>query len=213
MELLKIFKSQAFNEWMSQSIVLMFFIGGLVLLAIGIGLLVNSAAMLRFMGGMNRWVSMRQVTRPLEIPRDSRPLVLKFRYVLAAIFVVGGIFSISALVTQYDHKAIIYALSLQFLRADFAGWMLDSIRWVLLAGNVAGIVVGLMLAFAPDRLMALEARGSRWFSERQVAKGADDMRIKLDPLVASYPRAAGAIILFIGLVLTGAFGLVLPKVW
>lgn len=213
MELLNIFKSQAFNAWMAQSIVLIFFIGGLVLLVAGIGLLVNSAATLRFFGGMNRWVSMRRATRPLEIPRDTQPLVLRYRYVLAAIFVVGGIVSVSALVTQFDHKAIIYALSLQFLRADFAQWLLDSIRWVLIIGNVAGIIVGLVLAFAPDRLMALEARGSRWFSERQAAKGADDMRMKLDPLVAAYPRAAGAVILFIGIVLTGAFGLVLPKVW
>ncbi len=121
-------------------------------------------------------------------------------------------FSIYGLITQYDHKSIIFALSLQFLRADFAQWLLDSIRWVLIAGNVAGIVVGLLLAFSPGTLEKIEAAGSRWFSERRAAKGADDMRMKLDPLVAAYPRAAGVTILFIGLVLAGAFGLMLPKV-
>lgn len=213
MDLLKIIDSQAFREWMVQSIVLIFFIGGLVLLVIGVSLLVNSAATLRVFSGMNRWVSMRRATRPLEVMRDTRPLVLKYRYLFAAVFVVGGIFSLSGLITQFDHKAIIYALSLEFLRRDFAGWLLDSIRWVLIAGNVAGIVVGLLLALSPNTLVKIEAAGSRWFSERQAAKGADDMRMKLDPLVAAYPRAAAGVILCIALLLVAAFGLMLPKVW
>lgn len=213
MELLKAIDNPVFKAWMTQSIVLIFFVGGLVLLLIGASLLANSAATLRFFAGMNRWVSMRRVTRPLEIPHDTRSLVLRYRYLFAAVFVVGGIFSIAGLLTQFDHKSIVYALSLQFLRADFAGWMLDSIRWVLVAGNVAGIVVGLMLAFTPGALEKIEAAGSRWFSERQASRGADDMRMKLDPLVVSYPRAAGVTILFIGAVLAGAFGLMLPKVW
>jgi len=75
-------------------------------------------------------------------------------------------------------------------------------------------VVGLMLAFAPDRIAAIEARGSHWYSERKLTKGADDMRsLKLDAWVAAYPRFAGWGIVVFALALIGAFGLMLPRVW
>ena len=65
---------------------LFFLLGGVALLAVGVSLIVNSAGALRFFGSMNRWVSMRRMSRPLEIPRDTRQAVQKYRHVLAAIF-------------------------------------------------------------------------------------------------------------------------------
>jgi len=213
MELMKILDSTEFRQWIIESIVLAFFAGGIVLVAIGVSLLVNSAATLRVFGSLNRWVSMRRTTKPLEMMHDTRSAVLRYRHVLGTLFVIGGIFSIFGLLTQFDYKSIIYALSLEFLRRDFAEWLLDSIRWALILGNAAGIGVGLMLLFAPDRLARIEQGGSKWFSERQATRGADKMNVKLDPVVASYPRAAGGLILFIGVVLIAAFGLMMPKVW
>lgn len=214
MDLLNIMDNHAVQLWLAQATVLFFIIAGITLLAVGAGLIANSAGSLRFFDRMNRWVSMRSATKSLEVPRDTRSAVQKYRYWLAAIFVLGGIFAVFGLLTRYEPGAVLVALDLRFAREAMAIWLMDVVRWVLVVGNLVGIVVGIMLAFFPQRLMAIEAGGSKWYSERKVTKGADDMRnLKLDAWVAAYPRFAGWGIVVFALALIGAFGLMLPRVW
>ena len=97
MELLNMMESLTVRMWLAQATVIFFLVGGAALLAIGMVLLVNSTGALRFIGSMNRWVSMRGASRPLEIPRDTRQAVQKYRYWLAVIFVASGAFAILSL--------------------------------------------------------------------------------------------------------------------
>ena len=209
MELTRILNSYAFKQWVAEACVVFFLVGGVVVLVIGLSLFFNSAATLRFFGSMNRWVSMRRTTKPLEIQRDTRQAVLKYRRWLAVVFIAGGLFALYGLVTQFDARAIIFGLKLQFLKTSFATWLFDSIRWVLIVGNLAAIAIGVALAFFPAVIDRLETRGSRWFSERQMTRGSDEMRTPLDQQVVAHPRASGLIMAFFGLVLIGAFGFML----
>ncbi len=213
MEWLNMMGSQTVRLWLAQSMVLFFLLGGVFLVAVGIGLMVNTTGTLRLFGRLNSWVSMRNATRPLEIPRDTRQVAQKYRYWLAAIFVAGGIYALVGLVAQFDRSAVIAMFGLKFLRADFAAWLVDGFRWVLVAGNLTAIVIGIMLAFFPAIVVAVETRGSRWYSERQLTKGSDKLNLELDTWLAVYPRLAGGIILLFALSLVGTFGMMLPKVW
>jgi hypothetical protein len=213
MEFLNVFQSHAFRAWSAQVIVVFFLIGGFALLAAGIGLIVNSAGSLRLFGSLNRWVSMRRATRPLEIPHDTRQAVQNYRYWFAAVFIIGGTVALAGLLMRFDARAVIALLDLGRLRPDFAGWLVDGARWILIAGNLLAIIAGLLLAFSPGAVAALEARGSRWISERQLAKGSDQLHLKLDGVVAAYPRNAGWIIVVFALGLIAAFGFLLPTVW
>jgi|GEM_PF-491152 len=214
MELLSLIESDEFRLWGAQVIVLFFLLGGVTLLAVGMGLIVNSDKSLQMFSKMNRWVSFRRATKPLEVMRDTRQAVQDYRYWLAAIFVFGGVFALYGLLTQFEAASIIYVLGLDFLKTDAALWLVDSARWVLIVGNLLGIVVGIMLAFFPAALVALEASGSRWTSHRKAGHGADTMRVTtLDTWVAAQPRVAGGIIAVFALVLIVTFGLMLPKVW
>lgn len=207
MELLQIVKSQAFMHWLAESLAVMFLVGGFVVLAVGLGLLFCTAGTLRFFDTMNRWVSMRRSTRPIEVVRDTRPLVLKYRRWLAAVFIAGGAFALYGLAAHYEPTAAIRLFRLEIFRPAFAGWVVDSGRWILMVGNAIAIVLGIALTFFPRSVEALEAGGSRWFSERQFTKGADDLRLPLDQKVAAHPRASGAIMAIFGLILVGTYGL------
>lgn len=213
MEFLNMMGHQTVRLWLAQATVAFFLLGGITLLAIGMSLIVNSAQTLRFIGGMNRWVSMRCATKPLEIPRDTRQAVHRHRYWLAAIFVAGGAFATYMLLRQFHTGAVVTLLGLNFLGRDVSVWLVDSLRMLLVVGNLAAIVVGVMLAFFPDRVAALEARVGGWYSVRKMTKGADVMKVKLDGWVAVHPRAAGGVIAFCGLALIGTFGMLLPRVW
>jgi len=210
MEVLNFFTSNAFRAWAVQFIVVLFLVGGVVALAAGLCLAFNSAGALRFFDRLNLWVSTRRTFKPIEIPRDTTQVVYRYRRFLAVIFVAGGAFATFGLLKHFDAAAVIRLFGLDFFRPSFAGWVADSGRWVLIAGNLAGIVVGIMLGFFPDALMALEARGARWYSERKFARDREKMNLTLDGWVAQFPRTAGWIITFFALVLIGAYGMMLP---
>ena len=100
-------------------------------------------------------------------------------------------------------------------RYAFQHWavqLVESVRWVLIVGNLTAIVIGTILDFFPDALAAPEARDDRWYSDRRFVKGADAMNLSLDNRVAAPPRGAGWIITVAGLVLVGDFGIMLFRV-
>jgi hypothetical protein len=209
MDLLRILNSQSFMQWLAESLVLIFLLGGLAVLAVGLGLIFNSAGTLRLFESMNRWVSMRRTTKPIEINRDTRQFVQRYRRVVAAAFIVGGLFALYGLTMRFDERAAAAVLGLGIYKPAFSGWVVDSARWVLILGNLSAIVIGLALAFSPAAVEKLEAAGSRWFSERQMSKGATAPHNPLDQKVAANPRASGLLMAFFGLVLVCAFGLML----
>ena len=204
--------SISFRDWLARFLVVLFVVGGTAMLVAGLGLIFRSAATLRAFSGMNRWVSARRTLRPVEIPRDTSLAVQKYRRPLGAIFIAGSAYALYSLATEYNARAAILLLGLDIFRPAFATWAVDSIRWILIVGNAAGFVVGILLAFFPGALAALEARGSRWYSERQVARNRDTMNLTLDDWVARHPRTSGCVITFFALVQLGAFGLLLPAI-
>jgi hypothetical protein len=212
MELLKILNSPGFVQWVAHSLAVIFFVGGITVLAVGVALFFNSGATLKFFDSMNRWVSMRRSTRPLEITRDTRSAVMKYRRALAVLFIAGGGFALYVLLTRFNASAIVFALGLGFLKPAFAGWLLDSARWLLIVGNLAAIAIGFALAFFPQTVERIETKGSLWFSERKMTKGTNSIHVPLDQKVASYPRFSGVLMMFFGLVLVGTFGFMLAGV-
>ena len=213
MEILNMMGHPVVRLWLAQAMVVFFLVSGVTLLAFGVSLIVNSAGALRLIAVMNRWVSMREVTKPLEVLRDTRHVVQKYRHVFAAIFVLGGAYAIYGLLTQFSTEATIRLLGLNAFSRDAALWLAESLHWLLIVGNLFAIIVGFMLALLPGYVAALEARAGRWVSLRRLTKGADNMNIKLDSWVAVYPRAIGAIIVVVALVLIGIFGMMVPRIW
>lgn len=201
--------SLALRNWAIQSLVVLFFVGGLVGFAVGASLFFNSQRTLRFFDALNRWVSMRGAAKPLEIPRNTTQVVQKYRQLLAIFFIAGAAFSIFILATKFNASAAITGLNLNTLRAPVAGWIVDSARWILIVGNLVAIAVGIMLGFFPAAISALEASGSHWYSERKIIKGADTMNLTLDKWVAAFPRTTGAIFMLTTLILVGNFGFLL----
>jgi hypothetical protein len=204
-----ILNSSAVRRWVAEILTVFFLIGGLVGIAVGVGLIVRSEQTLRFFGSLNRWISLRRAARPLEIPRDTTAAVQKSRRWLAAAFIVGGAFTTYILATKFEANAAIKMFNLAALRPSIGLWIVESGRWILIVGNLLAVVAGILLAFFPPVVAALETRGSRWFSERRILKGTDNQNLTLDRWVAAYPRPAGAIITAGALILIGNFGIML----
>ncbi len=171
--------------------ILWFFIAtGTVGIALGACLIAGSPWTLRFLGTTNRWVSLRSSLMPLEQPHDIGKAVYGHRRWFGAAFAVGGAFAIFMLLAKVDVAAVVSALGRSATPA-IAAWLVESLKWILVAGGALAVVIGVMLVFSTDDLRALEARLNRWFSPRQLAKGADTMHLTLDEWVETFPRTAG----------------------
>ena len=204
-----ILNSGAVRRWVAEILTVFFLIGGLVGIAVGVGLIVRSEQTLRFFGALNRWVSLRRASRPLEIPRDTTGAVQRNRRWLAAVFIAGGAFTTYILATSFQADAARKMFNLMVLHPSVSLWIVESGRWILIVGNLLAVVAGVLLAFFPAVVAALEARGSRWYSERRILKGSDTQNLALDNWVAAYPRPAGAIITAGALIMIGNFGIML----
>lgn len=199
----------AIQRWTVQFLVVLFLAGGLMTFAVGVGLIMGSAGTLRFFAAVNRWVSTRSVIGPVEDSSVAGRPVQKFRRWVAVAFIAGAAFALYGLATAFDAQEVSRAFGLDTWPTSAASWLAESARWVLIVGNLAAIVIGMILGFFPDALAALEVGGGRRYVFRRLVKGADTMNLSLDNWVAASPRAAGWVIAVAGLVLVGDFGIVL----
>jgi len=160
---------------------------------VGMGLIFSSARTLRFLQGMNRWVSTRGAFRAMDMPRSTEQFSHRNRRWVGWALIAGGIFSTFGLAAGVDAAAV----GTTFAKGDMArlvAIVAGTLRWFLIVGSVAGVVVGGMLCFSPDALATIEKYANRWFTARRMLQGGDDMILTLDRLVEAHPRLSGGIL-------------------
>jgi hypothetical protein len=166
---------------------------GVVGFAVGVGLLVSSSRTIRFFHATNRWVSTRSALKTMEISRDTEHFAHKYRRWVGAAFIAGGAYSIVGLAGWFDAAAVGAMLGKGAaipLVATFA----QSVRWILIAGSLFGVAIGITLCFYPGVLGILEKLLNQWISSRRMVYGWDDMNLTLDHLIEAHPRPSGWIL-------------------
>lgn len=193
--------TEVFSQLLLPFMLRVFFIGGIFCLAVGLGLIISGARTLRLFEVMNRWVSFRKSTKPMSVSRDAWPLLQRYRIPFALVIVIAAAFSAYNLITRNDTLAVAIMVGAKFhVPSAFVVWIASSVHWFLVAGCVAGIAVGVLLAFFPDALMRIEKWTSRSYSSRELSKQADVMHYTLDKWVANNPRITGWIIVVVALI-------------
>lgn len=179
--------------------------GSLLGVAIGAGLLARSARAHALMSALNRWVSMRRVLRPVELPRESG----KGGRGLGVVLAVAGGYSLFVLAPS---SAARLAAMLRFGSASpLALIAIESAKWLLVVGCAVSVAIGIMMVFFPRAWRAVEERANRWYSSRQLALGGNDMHVPLERLADTYPRAAGGVILALSIASAVATALLLAR--
>lgn len=73
-------------------------------------------------------------------------------------------------------------------------WLLDALAMFLLLGSLAGMLVGALLLWRPDRLRAIGGVLNRWVSTRRMESPLD-RSIEVDPWFYRYRRVSASLIL------------------
>jgi len=161
--------------------------------ASGVGLIVASARTLKLFAVLNRWISSRGAFRALDKPHSTEQFSHRYRRVIGWALIVGGMFAALGLILGVDTATF----SAAFGRGDMATLLLivaGTLKWFLVVGSSAGVAVGVLLCFFPDALGTLETYANRWVSTRRAGRGADEVHLTLDRLVAAHPGPSGWIL-------------------
>ena len=199
------FNNYLIDQLIAPAFVWFFFIGGVVAVAIGVGLILRNPRVFSLFDLLNRSVSTRQATKALSVPRDSEPFFLKYRIPIGVVFVVGALYADYGLLTGAGNAAIVTALNTK-LPPGFVFWIVESLRYFLVVSCTVSIIVGVLLVLSPDTLKAIESSGSRWYSTRKIAPGAEQFNLTFDVWVRNNPRTAGLVIVFPALGMMMYFG-------
>lgn len=195
-----LYDNYVLEEILIPAVFLFFLVAGIFGIGFGLGLAVFQSRLLRLFSPMNRWVSARQRFAGLDTQRDMEPFFHRHRRVFAAVFILGGLFSIVMLAVIVDADDVATAFGVGQL--SFVGlWAIRSTTTLLVIGSLVAMAVGVILAFFPRLLGRLEAGSNRWISSRQMIKGADEMHLPLDRWFAASPRIFGIVLALAALVL------------
>lgn len=166
---------------------------GLFAALVGAGLVVYHKKMFRLFAVLNRYVSTRRGFKAASVPREVDPAVLKHRMWFAVVIIVGAVYSLFSLIVNFNAPAIaaVVATAEGGTSYVFALWITEALGWAMRVFSVVALAVGIMLAFFPDTLRAVQTRANRWYSVRKATAGMDDLHMTVDRWVEAFPRTAG----------------------
>jgi hypothetical protein len=191
------------------TLVIFLLVGGIGGALFGAALVWRSAAALRFAQRMNRWVSTQNALRALEAPRTLEPTSARLRRWLGGFLILGGAFSVTFLLARVDLRRGSFVPGVDLERWLVSGVVLETMKWVLVAGGAFAFAIGVLMLFFPLRLATFEARMDRWYSTRRLLKAEETMHMPLEPRVAANPRAAGSVIAVASLLVAAGMALLL----
>jgi uncharacterized protein YjeT (DUF2065 family) len=192
---------------LASTLVVFLFVGSLLGLVLGLGLLLRSSATLPFIRLMNQWVSTRQALRPLEMPVQLARVAGGARW-FGAVLIAVGAYAAVILISTFDVHRVATLFKLD-ARYSLGGLGIDALKWFLVLGSLTAVITGIMLLFFPSAWRSLEARANHWYSTRNLEVAGDTVYLSLDRFVEAFPRASGAVILFMSLIAVVASGIIL----
>ncbi len=168
---------------------LFFLIASVFSFFVGIALALRSKRALRFFDLMNRWISVRRMMRPLSVPHHIEPTLLKRRYLLGAIILLGASASI-ALLAGADLRPTLLLFDGALSAPEMAG-VAGNLKMFLIVGNAICVLVAILILFFPPWLATLESLTDRWLSVRKSMQPLDKMHMEVDNWVLRHPTSAG----------------------
>lgn len=181
------------SQIVQQTIFIFLLLGSAFALVAGLMLLFDSQRAFRIGKRLDRWVSTRKAIRPLEEYHSiSRPLYRMHRMV-GMLICAGALYALVVLATPEGGAAVTKSLS-GLGPVRFASWISDSLRIILLTGNAAALLFGLVFIVRPSSLRSLEAWADRRISPREPTKTLEQMHLAPDQFARMHPRLIGGLV-------------------
>jgi len=187
--------------------VVVLILGNALALLAGLSLLIVPQRVVKWLGLLtSNPLSMRRVTKRLEVTHDSERAMLRYPRALGVALLAGGGFILIKL------SLFIAAVSVVdgglMLRRLFPNSQLSAPLWqslwsttlaVVLIGAVLAVLIGGLALLRVQTLKKLSSLTNRWVSTRQAAKPVSRPYYGIDQLVGKRPQAWGGVITLLAL--------------
>jgi len=182
--------------------VVLLIVGNVLALVVGLSLLIVPRKIVKlFSLNSVHPLSMRHVTKTLEIPRNSEKVMLRYPRTLGIALLAGGVFVLikwTVFVSALDVKAGGQTLMRLYADVRWPAPLWESI-WLavlilVLLGALFAMLVGALALVRVETLKSLSSLTSRWVSTRQAAKPVSRPYYGIDRFVATHPQALGGVI-------------------
>ncbi|HLP98218.1 MAG TPA: hypothetical protein VK149_07215 [Sideroxyarcus sp.] len=166
-----------------------FLVASVFAFVVGVALALRSQKALRFFEKMNRWVSVRKAMRPLSVPHDVEPALMKRRVLLGSAIALGAMVSL-LLLQGTDLRPALSLFEDSLTEPTILG-IADNLKNFLLAGNAVCLLVGALILFSPRTLATVESYTDRWLPVRKSLLPFEKMHMEVDCWVLKHPTSAG----------------------
>lgn len=182
-------------------LILLLICGNLFALFIGVLMLAAPQRMGDVYKMANRWISTRQMTRPLETPHQTDRAMLRYPRALGAIMLASA--ALILIKGSIFLSSVSVADGGKLLARFYSGTQLSNGAWeilwlslitIVVLGALLAAAVGLMSLFQLGKLKHWAEAANRWVSTRQLTKPLDMPHYHLDKLVSAKPRLWGGVI-------------------
>lgn len=144
----------------------------------------------------NRWVSTRQMARPLERQVDADHWLYRYSRAGGTLLLVGALYILFMFVVHLERPALLASLmQTHWLQPVLAELLLDALVLLFLAGAVLALLVSLFLLFRPSLLREFEVGANQRLSLRQQLKPLEMSHGNLDEYVFRHVQLAGVLLL------------------
>lgn len=187
--------SSSFVQTVHQAIFNVLLAGALLGFLVGAMMLLDSDRMFRINDRLNAWVSTRKVLRPMDEDWDVNSHVYRMHRLIGILVFAGAAYALLILAAPYGEQLFAKPLNALLVERGAASWLAEVLRAILLAGNIAAVILGVVIAIRPETMRRIETWADRRISTRKAGKPLEQMHYHADRFAREHPRFVGGLML------------------
>jgi len=180
---------------LTRSLILFLLLGSVAGLFAGAALLLRPELLLRASKFANRWVSTRQLARPLARFFSLDSWFYRYNLLSGAVLMSGSIYMVYFFTAVFDKTVALNNVFKFALPPALMAGLVDALVLSALMGAVFALLISLFLVLRPSMLREFELSANRSVSLRKELKPLEITRDGVDQCVFRHVRLAGMLIL------------------
>lgn len=184
-----------FIEILHEALLLLLISGSLIGLLVAIFLLISPQNFSKLSRYYNRWISLRQPTKGLEVPRSTDRYFYRYHRIVGLFIILSAAYILYRFAFDFDRTSAINTLLRIFSNQAISAWAVDALLWFLMPISLMLTIFGAALALKPSSLKSIEKQSNRWISSRKGMQPLEKQYKIIDQWVEEHPRIFGTLLL------------------
>lgn len=160
----------------------------------GLWLLIAPAGFARVEAMTGGPFSLRRGLRPFDISRNVDRYFYRHHEAIGLLIIAASTFTLYRAMFDIVPGKVARLLISQYPQV-VAEWLIASLQYTLLLGNLFAIVVGLVIYVRPSALKDFETKANRWFTARKKTQWIQSQLGNTGEILHNQPRTLGIVIL------------------